>query len=104
MVVVEVEEPERREEHEDNIDPSACKRGKTEEKLAYDFIDDEDDLTVGGATCCNGVGGHARFEEGHGDDCRDEDEERGEEESDADVDDVCTLETHDSGEVLKDLD
>ncbi len=42
--MVEVEEPQRREEHQHDVNPSVREGCEAEEELADNFVDDEDDL------------------------------------------------------------
>lgn len=102
--VVEVEEPEGREEHQGDVDPGLREGREAEEELADDLVYDENDLPVRGLAGRDGVGRHAGLEEGHGYHGRYEDEDGGEEEGDAGVDEVLALEADHVREEGHDLD
>ena len=104
MEVIEVEKPEGREEHKGNVDPGVWERGKAEEKLADDFVDYENDLSVWGFPGCNSVSCHSRLKKGHCDHSRDEYEDRSEEHCDAYVNEMCSFETDNIWKKFKSLD
>ena len=98
MEVVEVEQPQRREEHQHYIDPGLGKGRKTEEELADDLIDDENDLPVRRFPGRNCVGSHPGLEQRHCHHRRYEHEYRCEEEGYTGVDEVLALEADHGGE------
>lgn len=46
LEMIEIEEPQSRKEHENNINPRILKRSETKDELAYHFVYDEDDLPI----------------------------------------------------------
>lgn len=104
LELVEVEQPQRRHEHQQDVRPGGRERREAEKELADDLVDDEDQLPVRRPARHDGIGSHPRFEEGHGHNGGDEDEDGGEEEGDAGVDEVHASEALDVGEVGQHLD
>ena len=67
--VIEVEEPQRREEHQHDVNPGVREGREAEEELADNLVNDEDDLAFRALAGSDGVRGHPRLEERHSDHC-----------------------------------